>query len=183
MATDLAAAVRAGRVRFHRGEFHAAHEAWEDGWRVAQGPERSLLQALVQVAAAFHQWNRGKPSGAATLLRRARAHLGALPSRLLGVDVSELELRLGGWEEAAARAEPAAQAPRLPGPGSPEALREETHTSRCPYCAERVTVHADPVGAAVELYVEDCPVCCRPWTVRVSRAGAEVEVTLGRDDD
>ena len=180
---DLAEAVRTGRARFHRGEFHAAHEAWEDGWRAAQGAERSLLQALVQIAAAFHQWSRGKPSGAATLLRRARGHLGALPSELLGVEVSELELALGAWEEAAARSEPVAPAPRLPGRASQASRPEALHTQRCPYCGERVTVRADPVGATEESYVEDCPVCCRPWTVRVTRARDGVAVTLGREDD
>lgn len=54
---------------------------------------------------------------------------------------------------------------------------------RCPYCGERVTVHADAVGVSDETYVEDCPVCCRPWTVRVTRVGSEVEVALGREDD
>jgi hypothetical protein len=180
---NLTEVVRAGRDRFHRGEFHAAHEAWEDGWREARGPERSLLQALVQTAAAFHQWSRSKPSGAATLFRRARGHLAALPSELLEVEVSELELLLGSWEEAAARSEPMPAAPRLPGPVSEDSRPEALHTPRCPYCGERVTVRADPVGAAEESYVEDCPVCCRPWTVRVSRAGEEVAVTLGREDD
>ena len=54
---------------------------------------------------------------------------------------------------------------------------------RCPYCGERVTVQAEPLGVTEEMYVEDCPVCCRPWTVHVTREGSEVAVTLGREDD
>ena len=105
--------VRTGLERFQRGNFHAAHEAWEDGWTQAKGAERHLLQALVQLAAGFYQWSRGKPEGAATLFSRARGHLEAIPSTLLGVEVSELELELEGFEEAAARGEAPPDAPRL----------------------------------------------------------------------
>jgi predicted metal-dependent hydrolase len=175
--------VQAGLTYFQRGDFHAAHEAWEDGWRVAEGAEKHLLQALTHLAAAFHQWSRFKPAGAATLLARARGHLEAIPSTLLGVEVSELELELEAWEEAAARGDAPPASPRLsaltPLAKSPGAV----HRPRCPYCGERVTMQADAVGVAEERYVEDCPVCCRPWTVRVSRSGDAVDVVLGREDD
>jgi predicted metal-dependent hydrolase len=175
--------VQAGLARFERGDFHAAHEAWEDGWRVAQGAEKHLLQALAQLAAAFHQWSRCKSTGAATLLARARGHLQAIPSTLLGVEVSELELELEAWEEAAARGDAVPGTPRL-GSLTPSARTANApHRPRCPYCGERVTVQADAVGVPEETYVEDCPVCCRPWTVRVSRSGDAVDVLLGREDD
>ena len=175
--------VQTGRVRFARGDFLAAHEAWEAGWRSGQGPERELLQALAQLAAAFLQWQRGKSVGAATLFGRARGHLGALPSTLLGVEVSELELQLSRWEEAAARGERPPAAPRLqeaeaPGPASAQGERV-----RCPYCGERVRVQAEWLGVPEERYVEDCPVCCRPWSVHVTRDGNAVAVRLGREDD
>jgi predicted metal-dependent hydrolase len=175
--------VQAGLVVFQSGNFHAAHDAWEEGWRNSQGAERHLLQALVQLAAAFHQWGRKKPGGAATLLGRARRHLASVPSRLLGVEVSELELELEAWEEAAARGDPVPASPRLRALElSPEAPMHRRRP-RCPYCGERVTVQAEPLGVTEEMYVEDCPVCCRPWTVHVTREGSEVAVTLGREDD
>ncbi len=179
----LDATVQAGLVRFQRGDFHAAHDAWEEGWRKAQGSERQLFQALVQLAAAFHQWGRGKPEGAATLFGRARSHLGSVPSTLLGVEVSELELALGAWEEGANRGDPLPVSPRLRALEPSGAALRAGHHPRCPYCGERVTVQAEPVGVSEETYVEDCPVCCRPWTVRVSRDGSELSVTLGREDD
>jgi Domain of unknown function (DUF309)/Cysteine-rich CPXCG len=177
------ASVEAGRLLFERGDFHAAHDAWEEGWRDARDAERHLLQALVQLAAAFHQWSRAKPQGASTLFARARGHLGAIPSTLLGVEVSELELELGAWEEAAERGERAPSAPRLRAAASVGETSARRHRPRCPYCGEQVTVLAEPVGVAEETYVEDCPVCCRPWTVRVSRDGADATVMLGREDD
>ena len=169
--------VQAGLARFRAGDFLAAHDAWEKGWRAAQGAERHLLQALVQLAAAFHQWKRSRPRGAATLFARARGHLEAIPSTLLGVEVSELELELEAWEEAPPTS------PALRALKSQETSAGHAHRPRCPYCGERVTVQADAVGVAEESYVEDCPVCCRPWTVRVSRSGDGVDVALGRDDD
>lgn len=181
--SSLAAAVRVGAERFHRGEFHAAHEAWEEGWKAAHGPERVLLQALVQVAAAFHQAARSKQSGAARLLGRARARLTEVPSALLGVDVSELELLVGRWEEAALAGEPLPPTPRLPGAERQQRVPSSTRPVRCPYCGEPVTVHVEPLGVAEESYVEDCPVCCRPWRVHLSRAAGRVAVRLGREDD
>lgn len=138
---------------------------------------------MVQLAAAFHQWHRGKSEGAATLFSRARGHLEAIPSNVLGVEVPELELELEAFEEAALRGEAPPSAPSLRVLKTPEKLPGHAHRPRCPYCGERVTVQADAVGAADETYVEDCPVCCRPWTVRVSRSGDVVDVTLGREDD
>jgi hypothetical protein len=173
--------VRTGMERFQRGNFHAAHEAWEAGWTQAIGAERHLLQALVQLAAGFHQWSRGKPEGAATLFSRARGHLEAIPSALLGIEVSELELELEGFEEAAARGEAPPATPSLRALNSPSPVRERPN--RCPYCGEQVTVQADAIGSAEESYVEDCPVCCRPWTVRVSRGADAVVVSLSREDD
>jgi hypothetical protein len=175
--------VQAGLARFRAGDFLAAHDAWEEGWKVAQGAERHLLQALVQLAAAFHQWKRSKPGGAATLFARARGHLEAIPSSLLGVEVSELELELEAWEEAAARGDAPPTSPALRALKSQETSPAHAHRPRCPYCGERVTVQADAVGVAEETYVEDCPVCCRPWTVRVSRSGEAVDVALAREDD
>ena len=154
--------VQAGLERFQRGNFHAAHEAWEDGRTQAKGAERHLLQALVQLAAGFSQWNRSKPEGAATLFCRARGQLEAIPSALLGVEVSELELELEALEEAATRGEapPATPSLRALNPPAPAAAR--THRHLCPYCGQRVTVQADAIGPLEESYVEDCPVCCRP---------------------
>jgi hypothetical protein len=137
----------------------------------------------VQLAAAFHQWAKKKPGGAATLFGRARSHLLSVPSKLLGVDVSELELDLEAWEEASARGESVPAAPLLRALEAPRKAEAQPQRPRCPYCGEQVTVQADAVGVPEESYVEDCPVCCRPWTVHVSREGSEVAVSLGREDD
>lgn len=73
-----------------------AHEVWEGLWRQADpGPDRELLQALIQLAAAAVQLRRGRPDGAARVIARARDHLAAaLPGPRLGVDLDALAAAL-----------------------------------------------------------------------------------------
>ena len=136
----LDSTVQAGLVRFEAGEFHAAHDAWEEGWRTAQGAERHLLQALVQLAAAFHQWARRKPAGAATLFGRARAHLLSIPSTLLGVEVSELELEL--------ELEPELE-PEPPLPPELELDEEEEDEALLPPSLSTPGLNGPPTGASL----------------------------------
>jgi hypothetical protein len=72
-----AAAVRRGVDLYHRGLAWQAHEVWEDAWRGAprDSPDRAVLRALIQAAAAVVQAQRGRWRGVATLARRARPHL------------------------------------------------------------------------------------------------------------
>jgi predicted metal-dependent hydrolase len=62
---------------YNTGEYFTAHEAWEEIWLAAPEPERTFLQALIQVTAAFEH------------LKRNDNQLGA--SRLLGYALRRLE--------------------------------------------------------------------------------------------
>ena len=44
---------------YQREAFFATHEHWELVWLETEEPEKSFVQALIQVAAAFHHWQRG----------------------------------------------------------------------------------------------------------------------------
>ena len=45
----------AGIDLYNACEFHAAHDAWEERWMGAVGPQEKLfLQAMIQSAVAFH---------------------------------------------------------------------------------------------------------------------------------
>jgi uncharacterized protein len=81
---------------YNAGYFWEAHEAWEGLWRQAgPGPDRELLQALIQLAAAAVQLRRGRPDGAARLIARARGHLAAAgPGPRLGLDLDALTIAL-----------------------------------------------------------------------------------------
>src|ERR1051325_10676511 len=71
----------AGIDLYNAGEFHAAHDAWEERWRDDCGPrEKLFLQALIQSAVIFHHIEIGRRGAARRMYGMARekvARLGA----------------------------------------------------------------------------------------------------------
>ena len=57
-----------GLAHFNAREFFEAHEVWEEVWLVEGEPEKTFLQGIIQIAAAFHHYRRGNTDGAETLL-------------------------------------------------------------------------------------------------------------------
>lgn len=82
---------------YRRREFFAAHEHWEDVWRVSSEPEKTFLQALIQIAAAFHHFERGNRIGAASLLRAALRRLERYPDKFGRLDVEAIRLSVQAW--------------------------------------------------------------------------------------
>jgi len=78
---NIVRSLEEGIALFNRRQFFEAHEVWEDGWRVADGPDRLLLHGLIQVAAGFHKLQCGQPGGCATLLSKAVLKLASAASR------------------------------------------------------------------------------------------------------
>ena len=176
------ASLDAGRQRFEAGAFHAAHEAWESGWRQTHGAERRVLQVLVLWSAALHHHQRGKELGANRLLLRALERLGAVADDFGGMDLEGLrEGLVTSLEHARA---PWCAAARPPWPEAAAGSQGEVleHEARCPYCGEPVLVNVAPEESEDASYVEDCPVCCRPWQVQLARDGEHLRVSIGRDD-
>lgn len=79
-----------------RGLFFEVHELLEPAWMRAEGTERLALQALIQVAVAFHHVEQGNREGAVSLLNEGLAKLSAAGS------VLPLDTR--SWEPALATA-------------------------------------------------------------------------------
>jgi hypothetical protein len=182
--TEVDAELLAGARLLATGTWRASHEAFETAWRRSAGPERDLLQALAQLAAALLKWSEGHLDPAATILGRVRGRLEGLPSQLSQVDVETLESTVLELQERLALREPAPAQVRVPLAGEAPAPADRVAVGApCPYCGERVTVHVEPTGMTVEQYVEDCPVCCRPWVVHVDRSEAAPRVNLAREDD
>jgi DUF309 family protein family protein len=74
---DRRAAIEAGLAAYDRGDFFEAHEELEPAWMGSDDPaERSLLQGLIKVAAAYVHDVRGNPAGIDRNLRGARRLLG-----------------------------------------------------------------------------------------------------------
>ena len=86
----------AGIDLYNAGEFHAAHDAWEERWRDDCGPrEKLFLQALTQSAVVFHHLEIGRRGAARRMYGMALekfARLGA--ARFMSLDVDDYLARL-----------------------------------------------------------------------------------------
>ena len=86
----------AGIDLYNAGEFHAAHDAWEDRWMGEVGPQEKLfLQAMIQSAVAFHHLDIGRPGAARQMYLRAKekfARLGC--SVFMSLDLEEYQSQL-----------------------------------------------------------------------------------------
>jgi predicted metal-dependent hydrolase len=81
-------------------EFFAAHEAWESVWLSAQEPEKTFLQGLIQVTAAFHHLQRENRLGTSRLLRAALGRLEPYPVGFGGISVDLLCHDIRVWLQA-----------------------------------------------------------------------------------
>ena len=85
---------------FHSGAFFEAHEHWESVWLMAEEPEKTFLQGLIQVAAAFHHFQRGNCAGTISLLRSALRRLDGYAPAFAGIAVEPLCTTIRLWLEA-----------------------------------------------------------------------------------
>ncbi len=82
---------------YRAGEFFEAHEHWELAWLELCEPEKSFLQALIQVSAAFHHYRRGNVVGAVSLMQRALRRLERCDACFAGIAVERLREGVCGW--------------------------------------------------------------------------------------
>ena len=86
----------AGIDLYNAGEFHAAHDAWEDRWMGEVGPrEKLFLQAMIQSAVAFHHLEIGRPGAARRMYQMAKekfARLGV--SSFMSLDLVDYQAQL-----------------------------------------------------------------------------------------
>jgi predicted metal-dependent hydrolase len=75
---------------YNASEFFTAHEAWESVWLKAPEPEKTFLQGLIQVTAAFHHLRRDNPLGTLLLLQAALRRLHRYPASFGGISVELL---------------------------------------------------------------------------------------------
>ncbi|QCC48599.1 DUF309 domain-containing protein [Halobellus limi] len=104
-------ALRVGVAVFNAGDYHVAHEAWEEPWlALADGtPEERLLHGLIQYAAAVHHGRRRNWSGQRGLAESAAGYLAAVDDPRVNVDEVRAYLRrLAADPELAERRRPPA---------------------------------------------------------------------------
>lgn len=78
-------------------EFFETHEHWESEWLRAAEPEKTFLQALIQIAAAFHHFERQNRIGTASLLRASLRKLDLYPAAFGGLDVDAIRQSVRAW--------------------------------------------------------------------------------------
>lgn len=89
-----------GVEQFNAGRFFDAHESWEEVWLAAAEPERTYLQGLIQIAAAFHHYRRGNLEGARSLLQNGLKKLSGGPQPFRGIHLEKLREAAAQWVDA-----------------------------------------------------------------------------------
>jgi uncharacterized protein len=100
---DRTALLRAGQAAFDRGAWFEAHERWEEAWHLSgagagagagAGGDKTVIQGLIQLAAALVHLDRGRIGPAARLARKAHAKLSGATGDLQGVDLARARAAL-----------------------------------------------------------------------------------------
>lgn len=84
---------------FNSQRYFEAHEALEDVWLEASGDRKTVLQGLIQVAAAFHHHSRGNRAGFRSLLAKGCSKLEHFGTEFEGIDLAVLRAQLQTWQE------------------------------------------------------------------------------------
>jgi uncharacterized protein len=83
-----------GLKLFNGGNYFEAHEAWEDLWRVTEGPLRKFYQGLIQAAVGLYHLRRRNATGARLQLAKSLRNLNAYPPDCCGIDNAGLRDQL-----------------------------------------------------------------------------------------
>lgn len=89
-----------GLAHFNAKKFFEAHEFWEEIWLVESEPEKTFLQGLIQITAAFHHRQRGNPEGVELLLAAGIVKLLRFPEDHHGLAIGELRENAKRWARA-----------------------------------------------------------------------------------
>lgn len=86
----------AGIDLYNAGEFHAAHDVWEERWMGPVGQQEKLfLQAMIQSAVAFHHLEIGRPGAARRMHQMAGEKFARLgTSAFMSLDLDEYQAQL-----------------------------------------------------------------------------------------
>jgi hypothetical protein len=88
---------RRGLEQFNAGQFFDAHESWEEIWLSSAEPDKSFLQGIIQIAAAFHHYTYGNMRGARSLLEAGLRRVAPFPPRYQGIHLETLREAARNW--------------------------------------------------------------------------------------
>lgn len=86
----------AGIDLYNAGEFHAAHDVWEERWMGEVGwQEKLFLQAMIQSAVAFHHLEIGRPGAARQMYQRCKEKFARLGTNtFMSLDLTDYQAQL-----------------------------------------------------------------------------------------
>ena len=86
----------AGIDLYNAGEYHAAHDAWEERWMGPVAPDEKLfLQAMIQSAVAFHHLQIGRRGAARRMYLMAKEKFDRLNAGVyMSLDLVEYQQQL-----------------------------------------------------------------------------------------
>ncbi len=120
MRYDRYAQINEGLRLYQQGAAWDAHEVWEPVWLSAEGDDKHLLQALIQVAAAVHKHQQGVAPGVRKNLDKALANLERIGrSACLGIDVVGLIETIRAHHPGSSHASNASSTPTFVAPALP----------------------------------------------------------------
>ncbi len=79
-----------GLEMFNHGDYFEAHEYLEEAWNEDASAAKELYRAILQVAVAYLQIERGNYNGAMKMFLRVRQWIDPLPARCRGVNIDRL---------------------------------------------------------------------------------------------
>lgn len=88
-----------GLELFNQGEYFEAHEELEHAWNEDTSPARDCYRAILQIAVAYLQIQRGNYNGAVKMFLRVRQWLEPLPDICHGIDLIRLRTDAQSVEE------------------------------------------------------------------------------------
>jgi len=94
---------RRGVEQFNSRHFFEAHETWEEIWLASPEPEKTFLQGIIQIAAAFHHYTRGNTKGARNLLEAGLRRLERFPDTYNELALEALRAAARNWADTLTR--------------------------------------------------------------------------------
>lgn len=100
LTPDERAQLERGVALFNARLFYECHDTLEELWSGLRGPERGLVQGLIQVAVGFYHLGNGNRAGAVRLFERGLQRLAGQPARGAGLDLAGLRAAVVAWRDA-----------------------------------------------------------------------------------
>ncbi len=88
-----------GVEHFNERRFFEAHETWEEIWLRSPEPEKTFLQGIIQIAAAFHHYSRGNTRGTRNLLEAGLRRLERFPAAHNQIELEILRVEARAWAD------------------------------------------------------------------------------------